>query len=123
MRTLSLLLTLTLAAPVHAEPAEAEDEARPWYWVGFGSAGFAFIVGGLMHATALDTLDTAESFGPGRDRELAVDDYEQQRTTALVSYGVGVLAVGAGLYLLFSDGAGIDDPPATVGPDGLQVRW
>lgn len=116
------LLVVVLAAPP-AAAVEPDPAPRPWAWVGFGTAAFAFVGAGLLHATALDTLAEAESYGPGRVRDDAVAAYEQQRISVYVSYGAGVLALGVGLYFLLTGGDGDPaDVPASLGPDGIEVR-
>lgn len=95
--------------------------ALPWIVIGAGAGAAA--TGVIFHAMAIDSLDelnnTHES-APGYDS--LQSEYEGQRLTTYVTYGVGAALIGAGVYLLLRD----DDPASAAFvplPNGALIRF
>lgn len=95
--------------------------ALPWIIIGAGAG--AAVTGAIFHTMALDSLDElngtpVESAG----YDSLQSEYEGQRLTTYVTYGVGAALIGAGVYLLLRD----DDPADSAFvplPNGALVRF
>lgn len=96
--------------------------ALPWIIVGAGVGAAA--TGAVFHVMAADTLSTLNKTAkesPGYDS--LESEYEGQRLTTFVTYGVGAALIGAGLYLWFRGDGDPADQAFVPTPNGVMVRF
>jgi hypothetical protein len=88
--------------------------------LGSGVAATAFgAITGVMALNARQDLERTCSPGcPSSSRE-DLDSYRSNRTLSYVGFGLGVVGVGAGVYLLWSSES--DDAPLAVGVSSRGV--
>lgn len=111
-----------------AEARRSRSASRTWSYALGGAGAAALLAGGYFGARAISAKGELEAACDGTEcprsteprREAAIAD--AQRSTVLL--GVGLIAVGIGIYL-FLDGAEAAGPNvhAGGGPNGLKVRF
>lgn len=89
--------------PKPAPPPPPAPEPKPFYmdFIGDGLVGVGVasaVVGGIMYAGALGSLDKADAATTYAEHEKLVGDANGKRNLALVFGGVAVVAVGIGVW-------------------------
>lgn len=111
--------------PVQTTTRSTEGRsALPWIVLGAGAGAAA--TGVAFHVLAIGTREELEDGGYGKgtpEYESLYDEYDGQRLTTYVAYGVGAALIGAGVFLLLRD----DDDPADTAfvplPNGALIRF
>jgi hypothetical protein len=88
-----------LAAPA-GRPAMPQRRRALLGWSALGAGGAALALGGGFHLAAYRARERARDAGDDAGYDDAVADLRRDRALSLGFYGAGLLAAGAGLYLL-----------------------
>ncbi len=96
--------------------------ALPWIIIGAGAGAAA--TGVIFHSLALDSRDELARTGTDADGYASLQsEFEGQRLTTFVTYGVGAALIGAGVYLLLRDDGDPADAAFVPLPNGALVRF
>ncbi len=110
------------AVAVAPEPAPAEhSRILPYSLLAGGGASVGLGVAFQLLASAKRDDAGREQYGAKRDS--LTSDFETRRDIAYIGYGVGVVSLGVGTYLLLRTPSDGPQPTAGVSPNGFWVIW
>ena len=130
-------MTLPSEAPARGEPAAPSDggsvatadtASRPTPWLtygGFGVGAAGVLVGSVTGALTLSKASGIKSDCEGNQcppsREADGNSAKSLATVSNVSFAIGAIGIGVGIYGLLS-GEGGREEAATTRPTGVRVR-
>jgi len=96
--------------------------ALPWIVIGAGAG--AAVTGAIFHTMAVDSLGELNDTPVESPGYASLEsEYEGQRLTTYVTYGVGAALIGAGVFLLLRDDSDPADTAFVPLPNGALIRF
>ncbi len=97
---------------------DAQTSSKRSAWIALATGTGLAVAGGVFHLRAVGVRSDLEELPSGESRRALIDDLRRERAIMAGFYGVGVVAIGVGTFLMLS---GDESEPKSAPKIGLQI--